>query len=186
MISDFQQTLDHIQSIADSTAHQGRLFERLMKSYFLKDPLYRERFPEVWLWSEWAKERPDFSGTDIGIDLVAAERGSEGEYCAIQCKCFAPDTKVSKPQIDSFVSASAVDPFAARIFVNTGGWGPNALKVLEKLEACTVIGRGQLESCPIDWPDLLTGEPEDLVYRAESFSLRPHQREALERCRRRL
>ena len=179
MISDFQNTLDHIQSTSDSTAHQGRLFERLMKSYFLKDPLYRERFPEVWLWSEWAKERPDFSGTDIGIDLVAAERGSEGEYCAIQCKCFAPETKASKPQIDSFVSASAVDPFAARIFVNTGGWGPNALKILEKLEACTVIGRGQLESCPIDWPDLLTDEPEDLVYRAESFSLRPHQREAL-------
>ena len=179
MISDFQNTLDHIQSTSDSTAHQGRLFERLMKSYFLKDPLYRERFPEVWLWSEWAKERPDFSGTDIGIDLVAAERGSEGEYCAIQCKCFAPETKASKPQIDSFVSASAVDPFAARIFVNTGGWGPNALKILEKLEACTVIGRGDLESYPIDWPDLLTGEPEDLVYRAEPFSLRPHQREAL-------
>ena len=180
MISDFQNTLDHLQSIADSTAHQGRLFERLMKAYFLQDPLYRERFSEVWLWSEWAKERSDFSGQDIGIDLVAAERGSEGEYCAIQCKCFAPDTKASKPQIDSFVSASAVDPFAARIFVNTGGWGPNALKVLEKLEACTVIGRGQLESCPIDWPDPLTGEPEDLVYRAESFSLRPHQQEALD------
>ena len=78
MISDFQQTLDHIQAIADSTAHQGRLFERLMKSYFLKDPLYRERFPEVWLWSEWAKERPDFSGTDIGIDLVARRAWERG------------------------------------------------------------------------------------------------------------
>ena len=181
MISDFQRTLDHLQSIADSTAHQGRLFERLMKAYFLQDPSYRDRFSEVWLWSEWVKERSDFSGQDIGIDLVAAEREREGGYCAIQCKCFAPDTKVSKPQIDSFVSASAVAPFTARILVNTGGWGPNARKVLEKLESCTVIGRGKLEGSEIDWPDLRTGEPEDLVDRTKRFSLKPHQQEALDK-----
>ena len=98
----------------------------------------------------------------------------------MQVLCPRYQTKVSKPQIDSFISASAVDPFTARILVNTGGWGPNARKILEKLEACTVIGRGDLESYPIDWPNLVTGRPEDLVYRAEPFSLRPHQQEALD------
>ena len=93
----FQRTLDHIRAIAESEAHKGRLFVRLMKTYFTKDPIYRERFSAVWLWSEWAIERPDFDGTDTGIDLVAEERDGRG-YCAIQCKCYAPGTRISKPQ----------------------------------------------------------------------------------------
>ena len=55
MTDGFQRTLDHIRSIADSEAEKGRLFERLMKTYFVKDPLYKERFSKVWLWSEWAE-----------------------------------------------------------------------------------------------------------------------------------
>ena len=105
MTDGFQRMLDHIRSIADSESEKGRLFERLMKTYFIKDPLYKERFSEVWLWSEWADLRPDFEGTDTGIDLVAEER--QGGYCAIQCKCYAPGTQISKPHLDSFISASA-------------------------------------------------------------------------------
>ena len=121
----FQRTLDHIRSIADSEAHKGRLFERLMKTYFGEDPVYKERFSQVWLWSEWASIQPGFDGADTGIDLVAEER--EGGYCAIQCKCYAPGTRISKPHLDSFIAASARDPFTARIMVDTGDeWGPNA------------------------------------------------------------
>ena len=124
MISGFQRTLDHIRSIADSEAQKGRLFERLMKTYFIKDPLYKERFSHVWLWSEWAHLQPGFDGADTGIDLVAKE--CEGGYCAIQCKCYAPGTRISKPHLDSFISASARDPFTARIVVDTGDrWGRN-------------------------------------------------------------
>ena len=174
MISDFQSTLDHIRSIAESEAHKGRLFERLMKAYFLQDPLYQERFSNIWLWSEWAGLRSGFSGTDTGIDLVAEER--EGGYCAIQCKCYAPGTVISKRQIDSFIAASARQPFSGRIIVDTGdSWGPNASKTLAGLQpACSVLRFGDLAGRPIDWPNLLTGRPEDLIYRVESFSLRPH------------
>ena len=94
MSNGFQQVLDHIRSIADSEFDKGRLFERLMKTYFTQDPLYRDRFSEVWLWSEWAALRPHFDGKDTGIDLVAEE--STGGYCAIQCKCYAPGTRISK------------------------------------------------------------------------------------------
>ena len=102
MNGSFQRTLDHIRSVADSEAQKGRLFERLMKTYFLNDPLYGERFSNVWLWSEWAAVRPDFDGADTGIDLVAEER--RGGYCAIQCKCHAPGTQISKPHLDSFIA----------------------------------------------------------------------------------
>ena len=53
----FQRTLDHIRSIADSEAQKGRLFERLMKTYFTQDPHYKGRFSQVWLWVRG--QRPD-------------------------------------------------------------------------------------------------------------------------------
>lgn len=101
MIDGFQRVLDHIRSIAGSEFEKGRLFERLMKRYFQQDPLYRDRFSKVWLWSDWAATRPGFSAKDTGIDLVAEER--EGGVCAIQCKCYAPGTRISKKHLDSFI-----------------------------------------------------------------------------------
>lgn len=45
----FQRALDHIRSVSETEAQKGRLFERLMQAYFREDPLYRERFSQVWL-----------------------------------------------------------------------------------------------------------------------------------------
>jgi len=189
----FQQALDHIRSISETEAQKGRLFERLMQAYFREDPLYQERFSQVWLWQEWvphfneeetrrAAQQPDsgpplrFDLNDIGIDLVARER--DGGWCAIQCKCYAPGTRIAKKHLDSFVSASARDPFTSRIFVDTGdSWGLNALKTLRGLKpACIVLRFGDLASRPFDWPDLVSRDPEDLRYVGEPFELRPHQR----------
>ena len=181
MIDGFQKTLDHIRSIAESEAHKGRLFERLMKTYFTKDPIYRERFSAVWLWAEWAAARPNFNGTDMGIDLVAEERDGSG-YSAIQCKCYAPGTRISKPHLDSFIAASAREPFTARIVVDTGDeWGKTARKAIEHIRpACFVLRFGDLASRPFDWPDLGRDEPEDLSYQQEPYSLRPHQQAAFD------
>ena len=183
----FQKTLDHIRSIADSEAHKGRLFERLMKTYFTKDPIYRERFSAVWLWSKWAVQRPDFDGTDTGIDLVAEERDGRG-YCAIQCKCYAPGTRISKPHLDSFIAASAREPFTARIVVDTGDeWGTTARKAIAHLKpACFVLRFGDLASRPFDWPDLGREEPEDLSYRHEPVQPAAASAGRVRRCDRRL
>ena len=178
MSDGFQRVLDHIRLIADSEAEKGRLFERLMRKYFTEDPLYKERFSGVWLWPEWASHQPGFDGRDTGVDLVAEER--EGGYCAIQCKCYAPGTQISKPHLDSFIAASAREPFTARIVVDTGdGWGPNAVKTIVPLEPpCAVLRFGDLASHPFDWPDLVRDEPEQLAFRHEPFHLHPHQRTA--------
>ena len=180
MSGSFQRTLDHIRSIADSEAQKGRLFERLMKTYFLGDPLYGNVSPTSGSGPNGPGARPDFDGTDTGIDLVAEER--RGGYCAIQCKCHAPGTQISKPHLDSFIAASARDPFTARIVVDTGdGWGPNARKTIERLKpACTVLRFGDLASRPFDWPDLVRGAPEDLAFRHEPFRLRRHQQAAFD------
>ena len=180
MTDGFQRVLDHIRSIAGTEAEKGRLFERLMKTYFEQDPLYRDRFAQVKLWSEWATTRHHFDGADTGIDLVAEERA--GGYCAIQCKCYAPGTRISKAALDSFIAASARDPFTARIVIDTGDeWGTNAVKTITGLKpACSVLRFGDLASRPFDWPDLVREKPEDLAFRREQFSLRPHQRQAFD------
>ena len=97
-------------------------------------------------------------------------------------KCYAPDTRISKAHLDSFISASAREPFTARIVVDTGdGWGPNAVKTVTGLDReCTVLRFGDLASCPFDWPDLVRQQPEALSWRAEPYRLRPHQQSAFD------
>ncbi|MDE0301014.1 MAG: DEAD/DEAH box helicase family protein [Candidatus Poribacteria bacterium] len=171
--------IDYIREEASSQYRVGNEFERLIKQYFSVDPLYKERFSDVWLWGEWAAGRADFDATDIGIDLVAQE--SSGEYCAIQCKCYALERRVSKPDIDSFIAASASDDFRKRILVHTGGeLGANVRRTIEPLGPdFQVIGFGHLNSRPIDWPDLRQEQPEQLDYRQQRFSPRPYQEEAI-------
>ena len=194
----FQRALDQIRSVSETEAEKGRLFERLMATYFREDPIYRERFSQVWLWRDWvprfnalaaqeAADHPEagppvrFDLTDTGIDLVAEEADGTG-WCAIQCKCYAEGTRIGKPHLDSFVSASARRPFTARIFVDTGdSWGQNAVRTLKGLTpACTVLRFGDLASRPFDWPDLATAAPEGLRYSGTPFALRQHQQEALD------
>ena len=176
----FQEMLDQIRAVSDSEREKGSRFERVIKKFFAEDPVYKERFSDVWLWPEWAARHSGFGGGDTGIDLVAEER--EGGYCAIQCKCYAPDTRISKPHLDSFISASARDPFTARIVVDTGHtWGPNAYKTIVGLKPkCDRLCLDDLIHRRFDWPDLVHEEPEDLRYRPETFRLRPHQREAFD------
>ena len=114
----FQSVLDYIRERATSEYRKGELFERLMLTYLTEDPDYKEQFSEVYLYKQWAAQRTDFDANDIGIDLVAKER--HGGYCAIQCKCYAEDTRISKPALDSFISASASELFTSRLIVDTG------------------------------------------------------------------
>ena len=112
MSDGFQAVLDRVRFIASTEAAKDRLLECLTKAYFQKDPVYRDRFRDVWLWSEWAARKPGFDGNDKGIDLVAEER--DGGYCAIQCKCYQPGTRLQMPQFNNFIAASTREPFTRR------------------------------------------------------------------------
>ena len=176
----FQSTLDYIRERATSEYRKGELFERLMLTYLTEDPDYKEQFSEVYLYKQWAAQRTDFDANDIGIDLVAKER--HGGYCAIQCKCYAEDTRISKPAIDSFIAASASERFTSRLIVDTGGeWGPNALRTIDPIrDKLRIIRYSDLESSPFDWPDLSLHDPEQLTYKQRRFHLKDHQKEAFD------
>ena len=176
----FQSVLNYIREKATSEYRKGELFERLMLTYFSEDPDYKEQFSEVYLYKQWAAQQTDFDANDIGIDLVAKEH--DGGYCAIQCKCYAEDTRISKPALDSFISASASERFTSRLIVDTGGeWGPNALRTIGPIkDKLRIIRYSDLESSPFDWPDLSLQDPEQLTYRQRRFHLKDHQKEAFD------
>ena len=176
----FQSTLDYIREAARSERQKGELFERLMLTYFSEDPDYQQQFSEVYLYKDWAELQTGYDANDIGIDLVAKER--EGGFCAIQCKCYAENTRISKPHLDSFISASAGELFTSRFIVDTGGeWGPNALRTIDPIkDKLRIIRYSDLESSPFDWPDLSLQDPEQLSYQQRRFHLKDHQKEAFD------
>ena len=178
----FQSILNYIREKAQSERQKGDLFERLILKYLSEDPDYKEQFSEVWLWKQWAEHQTEFDGTDIGIDLVAEVR--DGGYCAIQCKCYAPDTRISKDDLNSFLAAASLPPFKdqRRFLVNTGGeLGANALRIVEPLgEKFRIICFSDLEDSPFDWPDLSRQNPEQLTYKQRRFCLKDHQKEAFD------
>ena len=176
----FQSVLNYIREHARSERQKGDLFEQLMQKYFTEDPDYKDQFSEVYLWKEWAQLRTDFDGRDIGVDLVAQKH--DGGYCAIQCKCYEETTRISKPDIDSFISASASEIFTSRILVNTGGeLGENALRTITPLgDKFRIIRFRDLENSPFEWPDLSIQAPQQLTYKQRKFHLKDHQQEAFD------
>ena len=176
----FQSTLNYIRERATSEYRKGELFERLMLTYLTEDPDYKEQFSEVYLYKDWAELQTGYDANDIGIDLVAQER--HGGYCAIQCKCYAEDTRIAKPALDSFISASASERFTSRLIVDTGGeWGPNALRTIDPIkDKLRIIRYSDLEISPFDWPDLSLQDPEQLTYKQRRFHLKDHQKEAFD------
>ena len=178
----FQSVLNYIRENARSERQKGDLFERLMQKYFTEDPDYKEQFSEVYLWKEWAQLQLEFDGTDIGVDLVAQKH--DGGFCAIQCKCYAPETRISMGHLNSFLSTASLPAFAdnTRILVNTGGeLGRNALRLIEPLgNKFRIIRFSELEDSPFEWPDLSLQDPEQLTYKQKRFHLKDHQKEAFD------
>ena len=89
----FKDILHKFRTESFTEREKGTKFERLMRSWLLTDPRYNE-LEKVWLWEDFPG-RKDFGGTDTGIDLVA--KTEMGDYWAIQCKCYAEDAVIDKP-----------------------------------------------------------------------------------------
>ena len=99
----FKEILHKFRTESFTEREKGTKFERLMRSWLLTDPRYNE-LESVWLWEDFPG-RKDFGGTDTGIDLVA--KTELGDYWAIQCKCYAENTIIDKPAVDSFLATSS-------------------------------------------------------------------------------
>lgn len=167
--------LDELRDDARNNRDMGDKFERLMQAFLRKDPYYADLFSEVWMWMEWPDrgKRPD-----TGIDLVAQERAT-GDYWAIQCKFFDPDTILQKSDIDSFFTASGKKPFAHRLIVSTTkNWSTHALEARNDQHIpVSTIDVNDLAESAIDWSEFSFKKPRNIRLRPKK-KLREHQKEA--------
>lgn len=185
----FAKVIDKYRTQSFNTRDQGFKFERLMKSFLMTDRRYSSLFDNIWLWSEFPSRKDFGSGVDTGIDLVAHEKN--GNYWAIQCKCFNSSTAIDKPMVDSFISTSGrtfadvVDfttrRFARRLWLDTTtkGFNSNAEdSIKNQTPPVSRLGFYDLASADVDWDALengLTGEKAE----KPKYELLEHQRRAV-------
>lgn len=184
----FQKVLDKYRKISFSERDKGDRFERLIQAYLKTDPKYAHIFKKVWLWNEFPGKN-DLGGGDTGIDLVALTY--DGDYWAIQCKCFQETTVIDKPAVDSFLSTSSREfrgenlkttKFSQRLWISTSNkWGPNATESIKSQNPpVTRLNLFELQEAPVDWEKLDQGIS-GVQSRVTDRELRPHQKEALEK-----
>ncbi|MCF8324410.1 MAG: DEAD/DEAH box helicase family protein [Leadbetterella sp.] len=184
----FNSILDKYRKISFSERDKGDRFERLMQGYLLTDPKYSNKFKKVWLWNEF-HGKSDLGGGDTGIDLVALTH--EGDYWAIQCKCYQENSVIDKPAVDSFLSTSSREfknealktvSFSHRLWISTTNkWGPNATEAIKNQNPpVTRLNLFDLQEAPVDWEKLENGVHGD-ASRNPKKSIRQHQKEALDK-----
>ena len=184
----FNDILEKYRKHSFSERDKGDRFERLMQSYLLTDPKYAHLFEKVWMWEKFPGKK-DLGGNDTGIDLVALT--VDGDYWAIQCKCFQAGAMIDKPAVDSFLATSSRDftdheyktkRFSHRLWISTtNNWGKNATEAINNQNPpLTRINLFDLQDAPVDWEKLEKGIHGE-ESRTPTKTLRPHQKEAVEK-----
>lgn len=184
----FPEILDRFRTQALSERDKGSRFERLMQAYLKTTSVYEGLFEEVWLWADFPYNDQFGGGKDTGIDLVA--RTFAGDYWAIQCKCYADDHYICKPDVDTFLSTSGKTfeadgrtvSFAQRLWLSTTNkWNSAAeLAIHNQQPPVNRLNLIDLESDDVDWDKLergLWGK----ASRPEPFAIREHQQKAIDK-----
>ena len=185
-MSTFAQLLNKFRQEAFSERDKGYRFERLMQAYLKTTTLYANLFEEVWLWTEFPFH-DQFGGKDTGIDLVA--RTVEGEYWAIQCKCYAANAFINKPDVDTFLSTSGkrfetesgMTGFVQRLWISTTNkWNSTAEQTIRNQNPpVTRLNLIDLENDDVDWNSLEQGIF-GMASRSKPFAIREHQQQAID------
>lgn len=183
--------LAKIRQLSVTERQKGAVFEKLMQRWLKSDPRYCHILKDVWMWEEFPA-KAEFGGKDTGIDLVA--RTEEGEYWAIQCKCYDENAIIDKPAVDSFLSTSSKTftddvtlktvGFSLRLWISTTDhWGPTATQTIANQNPPVQrIGLKDLEMSPVDWAKLEGGSQGDDV-RLAGKQLMEHQLKAISKAR---
>lgn len=153
---------------------RGKQFERFVKWFLKSDPEWSTQVKKIWLWAEY----PDRWGKDCGIDLVF--KHTNGETWAVQAKCYAPTSSITKADMDTFLSESSRHGIDKRLLIATTDLlAPNAKKVCEAPQAkpVTRFMLSHFESSAREYPAQL--ENIGKVKKKDPPKPRTHQIEAI-------
>lgn len=187
-MSNFQKVINRYREQSHSEADKGKRFERLMQAMLRTLPPYCNELQQVWLWNEFPF-RQSISLHDTGIDLVA--QTNDGNYWAIQCKCYRAITKIDKGDTDTFLTSSAraftdgdgkKHYFSFRLWIDTteGGFTSTAAESFKgQMIPASVLHLNELAEMPIDWEELDCGISGTKAITQHKKVL-PHQQEAID------
>lgn len=168
------EVVDWIRDTCESERDKGDKFERASRYYLMNDPVYAQRFSDVWMW----KDAPTNDGADLGIDLVAQD-AEDGAYWAIQCKCFHKPTLDLRDVATFYTKASATDDYAHNMIITTcEDFGPNLDKTATQYGTVRLFADNMAES-DVDWDAFVEGKT---VGKRSFKEPLPHQREAIDAC----
>ena len=171
--------LDPIVNSSVSEREKGAKYEAACVWFLRNDPYWSQKFDKVGTIEQALKwqDCPIHDTQDTGIDLVALD-GANGEWWAIQCKCYDGEKTLPKGICDSFFARALGDPSISQYMVMTSAKGPG--KHLEKqLEntCAMLVDTAKMEASRLDWSPFVYGV--ESIER-ETYDPRPHQREAIE------
>ena len=166
MLTPFTKILEKYRRESFSEVDKGTRFEELMREYLWSDPKYAMFFDEIWLWRDFPFRKDFGSGHDVGIDLVA--RAHDGQYWAIQCKCYKEDKYIQKADVDTFITTAMkqfsdenMQPtkFSQLVWIaTTDKFSANAIESFKNLPIKHfIIGLRNLINAPVDWGKLERG-----------------------------
>jgi len=174
MPMNFDEVAQEIRRKASNTKEAGTAFEHATKYFLKNDPLWSQRFSDVWLWSE----SPTNDGRDIGIDLVARDALSGG-YWAIQCKFYGDQSLTYKELSTFFATAAAKHDYEHYMIVDTATvWSQHLQKIADQYNTIRIDSDALSES-NIDWTPFIEGKS---AAERTTFDARKHQREAIDAC----
>ena len=186
-MSNFEKVINHYRKQSFSEADKGNRFERLMQAMLRTIPPYCNELQQVWPWSEFPY-RQSISLHDSGIDLVA--QTNDGNYWAIQCKCYRADAKIDKGDVDTFLTTSSRSFkddegkqhfFSFRLWIDTtdGGFTSHAAEsFIGQAIPASVLHLAELAEMPVDWEELDKGISGTKAI-TEHKEVRQHQQDAL-------
>ena len=184
----FDDILNLFRESSATELEKGHKFEQLIQRWFLSDSRFSTTVKRVWLWNEFPA-KAEFGTHDLGIDLVAET--DQGEFWAIQCKCYREDAVIDMPKVDSFISQATrtfTHPdtkekisFSEMIWVSTiSKWNPHAeQKIQNQLIPFTRINQFELRNAAVDWEKLNSGQQGQSAV-LPGKSPRTHQIKAME------
>lgn len=168
------QVIDWIRDTSENEREKGDKFERATRFYLEHDPVYSQRFSDVWMW----KDAPTNDGIDMGIDLVARD-AEDGTFWAIQCKCYQKSMLDYNDVATFYGKTGASDQYKHNMIVTTcADFGPNLNKIAKQWDTVRLFADGMAES-EVDWDAFMEGRE---TFERKFKEPLPHQREAIDAC----
>ncbi len=169
--------LEEIRDDAQNQTEKGKVFENIVKTYLEEDKTQTQEYDKVWHYKKWAAEN-NLPTKDTGIDLVAKHRDGSG-YCAIQCKFYAENNRLTQKTFDSFVANASAPHFTNIVIADTTlpEYNDNLINLLNITgKPWKRINLAKLMESNIVWEDYLNKRTIKFKEPKEPY---PHQKEAI-------